>query len=91
MENCFVLHPEKRPSSDREKTLDAKISALEEKFKNLASSDQILDLPSSSSAKVSSSTLDYYTFGALEEVVSSATMTCAQSVSRATPSTTGKF
>ena len=70
--------------------LEAKIEALEERFKSLASSGQILDSPSSSTVKASSSTSDYYMFGASGEVVSSAAVTCAQSVSRAPPSTTGE-
>ena len=70
--------------------LEAKIGALEERFKNLASSGQILDLPSSSGAKARSSILDYYMFGALGEVMSSVAVICAQSVSRATPLTKGE-
>ena len=81
VENCFVLHPEKRPSTDREKALEAKVGALEERFKNLASSGQISDVPSSSGAQASSSTPDYYMFGASGEVVSSAAVTRAQSLS----------
>jgi hypothetical protein len=81
VENCFALHPEKRPSSDRKKTLETKVGALEERFKNLASSGQILDVPSSSGAQASSSAPDYYMFGASGEVVSSAAVTRAQSVS----------
>lgn len=56
---------------------------LEERFKNLASSGQILDSPSSSKANVSSFFLDYHMFGVLEKMMSSEAMTCAQSVSRA--------
>ena len=56
----------------------------------MASSGQILDSPSSSGAKVSSSTPDYYMFGASVEVVSSAAVTHAQCMSRATPSITGE-
>ena len=88
MKNCFILNLEKRPSFNRKKTLKAGIGALEERFKSLASSGQILDSPSSSSTKASSSTTYYYMFGASGEVVSSATVTRAQSVSRATSSTT---
>ena len=83
-------NPEKRPSTDREKTLEAKIGALEDMFKNLASSGQISDVPSSSGAQANSSTPDYYMFGTSGEVVSSAAVTHAQSVSRVTPPTTGK-
>jgi hypothetical protein len=50
VENGFALHPEKRPYFDREKTLETKIDALEERFKNLASSGQILDVPTTSGA-----------------------------------------
>ena len=71
--------------------MDAMIGALEERFKNLASSGQIFDSPSSSGAKASSLTPDYYMFGTSREVVSSAAVTRAQSVARPTPSTTEEF
>jgi hypothetical protein len=71
--------------------LEAAIDALEDRFKNLTSSGQILDLLSSSEAKASISTLDYYMFGASGEVVSSAAVTRVQSVSRATPSIIKEF
>ena len=70
--------------------MEAKLGALEEKFKTLASSGQILDSLAPSGAKASSSTPDYYMLGALGEVVSSAAVTRAQTVSRATPPTTGE-
>ena len=38
VDNCFALHAEKRHFVDREKTLEAKVGALKEMFKNLASS-----------------------------------------------------
>ena len=88
--NCFALHPEKRPTSERKNAMEAKIGALEERFKSLALSDQILDSPSSSGSHVNSSTPDYYMFGALGEVVNSTAVTHAQVVSQATPSTTGE-
>ena len=81
MENCFALHPEKRPTSERENAMEAKIGALEERFKSVASSGQILDSPSTSGTKASSSTPDYYMFGASGQVVSSAVVTRAQTVS----------
>jgi hypothetical protein len=90
VENCFALHPEKRFSTDREKALEAKVGALEERFKNLAASGQISNVPSFSGAQASSSTPDYYMFGASGEIVSSAAVTRAQYVSRATPPTTGE-
>ena len=90
MDNYFALHPEKRPTLEPEKTLEAKIGALEERFKSLASSGQILDSPTSSGAQASSSTPDYYMFGASGEVMSSAAVTRAHDVLRATPSTTGE-
>ena len=70
--------------------METKIEAFEERFKSLASSGQTLDSSSSSAPQASSSTLDYYMFGASGEVVSSATVTQAQTVSRATPSTIGE-
>ena len=73
------------------KALEAKIGALEERFKSLVSSGQILDSPSSSGAQASSSTSDYYMFEASGEVVSFAAVTCAKAVSRATPATTGEL
>ena len=89
VENCFALHPEKRPSTDRKK-LEAIVGAFEERFKNLASSGQISDVPSFFGARASYFTLDYYMFGASREVVSSTAVTRVQSVSRATPTTTGE-
>ena len=71
--------------------MEAKIEALEEKFKSLVSSCQILDSPSSTEARASSSTPDYYMFGTSGEVVSSVSATRAQAVSQATPSTIGKL
>ena len=74
VKNCFALHPDKRHSTNQKKAFEAKDRALEERFKNLALSGQISDVPSSSGAQASSSTLDYYMFGALEEVVSNSDM-----------------
>ena len=88
VDNCFALHLDKRSTSEREKTLEAKIGALEERFKSLASSSQNLDSLSFSRAQASFSTSDYYMFGASGEVVSSAATTRAQALSQATPSTT---
>lgn len=90
VENYFALHPDKRPSTNREKAWEAKVGALEERFKNLAASGQISNVPSSSGTQASSSTSDYYMFGASGEIVSSAAVTRAQSVSRAMPPTTGE-
>lgn len=87
-DNCFVLHPEKQPSSALEKVLEVKIGTLGERIENLASSSQILDPQVPSRVYASSFTLDYYMLGTSREVVSSATVTRAQSVSRATPPTT---
>ena len=81
MENFFALNPKKRPSSDRKKALEGNIEALEERFKSLASSGQILDSPFSFGAKASSSILDYYMFRASGEVMNSVALTCAQTVS----------
>ena len=78
--NCFALHAKKRPTLERVKVLEAKVGALEERFKSLASSGQILDSPSSCGAQSSSSTSDYYMFRASGEVVSSAAVTRAQAV-----------
>ena len=44
--------------------MEAKIDALEERFKNLALFGQILDSPSSSGARASFFTPDYYMFRA---------------------------
>ena len=72
------------PNFKREKTMEANIGALEERFKTLAS-------PSTSGTKASSSTQEYYMFGASWQVVSSASVTCAQTVLLATPTTTREF
>jgi hypothetical protein len=68
--------------------LEVKVGALKERFKNLASFGQILDVPSSSEAQFSFSAPDYYMFETSGEMVSSVAVTRAQSVSRTTPSTT---
>ena len=86
----FRSCPKKRPYLKLEKTLEAKIGSLEERFRSLASSSQILDSPSSSRAQASSSTPDYYMFGASGEVVSSTAMTRTPSVSQDTPSSIGE-
>ena len=36
VKNCFALHSENRHYFEREKTLEAKIGSLKERFKNLA-------------------------------------------------------
>lgn len=66
MENCFDLYLEKRPSFEQKKTLEAKIGALEERFKKLASFVQFLKLSAPSKTKGSSFTPDYYMFEAGE-------------------------
>ena len=71
-----------------EKNHGGKIGALEERFKSLASSGQILDSPSTSRTKANSFTQEYYMFGTLGKVVSFAAVARAQTVSRATPATT---
>ena len=91
VENCFALYPKKCPSSEREQTLEANIGILKERFKILTSSGQILDLPAPSRAKAGSSAPDSYMFGASCEVIGLTAVTRAQSVSRATPSTTEEF
>ena len=88
VQNCFALHPKKLSSLEWGKTLEAKIGALEKMFKRLASSGQILNSPSSSVAQVSSFISDYYMFETSGEVVSSAAVTRAQTVSRTTSLTT---
>jgi hypothetical protein len=72
VENCFALYLDKRPSTDQEKALEAKVGALEE---NLTSSGQISDVPSSSRAQARSSTPDYYMFGASGQIMSSTAVT----------------
>ena len=88
VENCFAHHPEKRLISEREKAMEAKIGALEERVKSLASSGQILDSPSTSGTKASSSTPNYYMFGSSGQMVSSAAVTRAHIVSLVMPLTT---
>ena len=55
---------------------------LEFGFKNLASSSQILESPAPPGTKASLSTLDYYMFGALGEVVSLAVVTTSSTTRR---------
>ena len=90
MENCFALHPKKCLFFERKKTLEAKLGALEERLENLASSDQIFESLVPPEAKASSSTPDYYMFGASGNVVSLAAMTRTQFMLQAPPMTTGE-
>ena len=68
--------------------METNFGALEERFKNLASSGQMLELPAPPRTKASLSTFNYYMFGASGEVVSLVVVTRTQSVSQATPLTT---
>lgn len=61
--------------------LEAKLGALEERFKNLTSSDHILESLAPFRAKATSFIHDYYMFEASREVVNLADVTRAQSVS----------
>ena len=54
-ENCFILHPKKRPASEKEKALEAKIAALEAKFKTVASLGQVTGSGVSPSARAHTS------------------------------------
>ena len=58
VEYCFALHLEKTSIFHARKALETKLEALEERFKNLASSGQILESPIPPEAKVSLSTPD---------------------------------
>lgn len=71
--------------------LEAKINTLEEKLKNLASSSQILDSPAPFRAKANSSTPDYSSSAVDEDVASLTIVMHAQSMLRATPSTTKTY
>jgi hypothetical protein len=62
----------------KKKMLKTNIGALEERFKNLASFSQIIELTATSGAKANSSALDYYIFEAAGDVVSSTAVTRAQ-------------
>ena len=77
-DHCFQLHPELRPSSnlsEKEKALQAQIDKLQEQLKAtkaVASSAQIVDSRAFSGAKASTSSSDYYLFGATGEMVAAA-------------------
>ena len=90
-QNYFAIHPQKQHFSERVKMLEAKLGALEKRFKNLASSGRILESLAPLGAKASLSTPFYYIFRTLEEVMSLTAVTYAQSVSQATSSTTKEF
>ena len=90
-ENCFVLHPEKRPgSSSREKTLEAEIAELKKKLTASASLGQVADVRAPVRRPCSSSAMDAYLYGASGEVVAAVAtraQTTAQSVAPSSSST----
>ena len=83
-ENCFVLHPEKRPSSSsREKTLEAEIAELKKKLSASASLGQVADVRAPVRPPPSSAAMDAFLYGASGEVVAAVAtraQTTAQSV-----------
>lgn len=83
-ENCFILHPEKRPgSSSREKTLEAEIAELKKKLSTSASLGQVADVRAPERRPCSSFAMDGYLYGAFGEVVAAVAtraQTTAQSV-----------
>ena len=86
-ENCFILHPEKRPASEKEKALEAKIAALEAKFKTVASLGQVTGSGVSPSARAHTFGSDVYMFGASGEMAA-AVATRAQTLANPVVSTT---
>ena len=71
-DHCFILHPEKRPVSEKEKALEAKIAELEKKFQTVASLGQVGDSRVVSRGGTGTSTSDIYMFGASGELVGAA-------------------
>lgn len=86
-DHCFILHPDKRPASEKEKALEAKIAALEAKFKTVASLGQVTESRVTSSAGTSTSAPDIYMFGASGQMVAAAA-TRAQTSAKAVAPTT---
>lgn len=61
------MHPKKRPSSKKEKSLEAKLVVFEEKLKTIASLGQVIQLQRSINLEANASHL--YMFGAVGQVV----------------------
>ena len=87
-ENCFVLHPEKRPTSsgagsEAVKTLQAELAELKKQMSAMASLGQVVDTTAPVWRPGSSSAMDAYFHGALGQVVaavSTRAQTTAQGV-----------
>ena len=97
-ENCFALHPEKRPtsssaSSNAVKSLQAELAELKKQMSAMASLGQVADTRTPVRHPDSSSVMDAYLYGASGEVVAAVAtraQTTAQSVSPASiPATSG--
>jgi hypothetical protein len=86
-DHCFILHPDKRPASEKEKALEAKIAALEAKFKTVASLGQVTESRVTSSAGTSTSAPDIYMFGASGQMVAAAATRAQTSAKIVAPTT----
>ena len=80
-DHCFLLHPEKRPVSEKEKALEAKLAELEKRFKTVASLGQVTNSRVFSRGGADTSTSDIYMFGASGEMMA-AVATRAQAAAK---------
>ena len=81
LDHSFVLHPKKRPISEKEKALEAKIGELEKRFNTVALVCQITNAKWTSRVGATEPRTDPYMFGAFREMVG-ATATHAQSTAK---------
>lgn len=87
--NCVILHPDKRPVSEKEKALDAKIAALETKFKTVASLGQVTESKVSPSAQAHTLDPEVYMFGASGEMAAAVATRAQTLVNPVVPTTAG--
>ena len=69
LDHSFVLHPKKRPISEKEKALEAKIGELEKRFNIVASLGSVTDAKWTSRVGAIEPSTNPYMFGASKEMV----------------------
>jgi len=85
-DHCFILHPERRPVSEKEKALEAKLAELEKRFKTVASLGQVTDSRVLSRGGTDTSSSDIYMFGASGEMMAAAATRAQTAAKLVTPS-----
>ncbi len=92
-ENCFSLHPEKRPrpstaGSDVVKTLQAELAELKKQMSAMAWLEQVAETEAPVRGRGSSSTMDAYLYGASGEVVAAVATRAQTTAQQVEPSST---